>query len=147
MNRKEILKREITSEFYSLTASDRRLLKVFFGYVGVKGKREKKKKKEDAGFFVRQCLWPNSDVSGKSRSRNGEEVEQVEHDNSERLDNEDEPFDMGILKDNEYFNFPSLLQMRRESIERLILDEGIHLDEREEAGIIRCWQVRGETDL
>ena len=48
MNRKELLKREITSEFYSLTASDRRLLKLFFGYIGVKGKREKKKEKKDA---------------------------------------------------------------------------------------------------
>ena len=114
------IKNELDSENARLTKSDRRLLKTYFGFLGVEGVRKSTRKKEDACNFIRECLFENID---------------------EGSDNEkDFDMDSEIIWDT-YEKFPTV--SNEKELKNFLTNDGITFEERTMVGILRSYQVRG----
>ena len=114
------LKAEIDSELYNLTRRTRRLLKSFFGYMTVEGKREKLKEKEQAPAYLQKALWPTEgDVNSAE---------------------EDKAFKMEELGVDELRRWPTLFSNKTKDVEMFFLQEGINLDNISQCGIVRGLQ-------
>ena len=114
------LKAEIDSELYNITRRTRRLLKSFFGYMAVEGKREKLKEKNQAPEYLQKALWPTEgDVTSAE---------------------EDKAFEMEELGVDELRRWPTLFSNKTKDVEMFFLQEGINLDNVAQCGIVRGLQ-------
>ena len=114
------LKAEIGSEYYHLTRRTRRLLKCFFGYLKVEGKREKLKDKKEAPAYLQKALWPTEG-----------DVDREE---------EDKAFEMDELGMDAFKRWPTLFSNKAKDVETFFLGEGVKLDNMAQCGIVRGMQ-------
>ena len=113
------IKNELDSEKVRLTKSDRRLLRCYFGFIGVKGVRKSTRKKEDACNYIQQCLFENIDEGSSD-------------------DEKDFDMDTEIIWDN-FNKFPTVSD--ETDLKYFLINDGITLEDRTMVGIVRSYQV------
>ena len=88
--RKERIREELKSCQHGLTASDRRLIAVFLGYLPINGVREKKKDWEVSPIYVRSNIFPFLSKKKENEEENNDE-------NKVEIEAETRPFDLSEI--------------------------------------------------
>ena len=119
--RQELIKAELNSEQKSLTRSDRKILKSFFGFAGFQGGRGETRKKADACLFVKDTLFLNEETEEDATELSLEEVMEY----------------IGKL--------PSIFSSDKKEIQRFLENDGLELEDRAMCAVIRSFQVTTTT--
>lgn len=119
--RRQQIKAEIATLHNSLTLSDRRLVQVFFGYLGVQGKRERVKNPEQACSFIKHTLFQEGEPTT--------------------------PFKESEIDWDVYQNFPTIFSSKKKDVIEFLTKDGIGLNDTEQVAVIRGLQVRSVTGL
>lgn len=133
--RKERIQEELKSCQYGLTASDRRIISCFLGYLPISGVREKKKDWEVAPIYVRSNIFPF--LSKKKENGNDNNNE-----NEVGIDAETKPFDLDEINFHEDKYFPSIFKRDKETFTNFLANDGIEFNAIEECALVRTFQVR-----
>ena len=134
------IKAELESERAGLCHGDRRLLKCFYGLIGLEGVRKATRKKHEMCAFVRKCLYESNDNVEIDENEEKNNVSDRAMSNIQDGNNIFES-DFNVEKelDPRIMNFPSIFD--NTGIKAFLAEDGLSLNQRECAAILKSFQV------
>ena len=132
------IKAELESERASLCHGDRRLLKCFYGLIGLDGVRKATLKKKELCTFVRKTLY-GTDENGTYPPNVNHFERKTKDDGKEKEQEAESDFNVELELDPRILNFPSIFD--NGGIKDFLAHAGLTLNQRERAGILKSFQV------
>ena len=112
---------ELKTEVNRLTASDRRLIKAYLGYIPVKNVHEGTRTRADACAYVENSLWPENPLSQEQKT-------------------EEELFDLDVYTLDDAPDIPTIFNNAVDEL-AVMFKEASEFSDRQQAGVVRSFQV------